>query len=846
MNTYSSLSIFLFFHLLLLPLHIAFANNATSYLPLENIALDCGANKSEQVSYNERIWTGDAGSEYVSSNDEETNKSLMAKASVINASVPDVPYMTARVFHSPFTYRFNVTPGPKFVRLHFYPTSYLDLDVSKAFVSLTAGNFTLLHNLSVSLTTEYINKPYLMKEFIIHVNGRTLELTFSPSSNASDIYAFVNGIEVVSMPSNLYIQGDNAHIPLVGHVPVLSYIHNDSALETMYRINTGGYAIPAKYDTGMFRTWTGDEEASFSAISGYYSDNLTMPIRYPKAIPRYVAPELVYRTSSDMPPFPNPLINLNFNLSWFFPVDSGFNYLVRLHICDVHPDWITKENQVVFNIYLNNQTAMGGFDVIAVSGGPGIPVYLDFVVMVPETREGKQDLWVDLYPDVRSKPQYYTTFLNGVEIFKLSNWAGNLAGVNPTSCKSESVVPVPHVAISENPKKITFIIIGCGLSLVALGGSILFFVIVYVLKLVDPRKISWRHLLILLRNKVRKAHKSSFRHHNFSMGEVRVATNNFDEALVIGIGGFGKVYKASFDGGSTFVAIKRSNPMSEQGALEFETEIHVLSQLRHHNLVSLLSHCQEDGELILAYEYMSNGTLFNHLHSRSREELPLSWIQRLEICIGVARGLHYLHTGTEHKFIHRDIKTSNILLDHNWVAKVSDFGLAKASNPTLISTNVKGSVGYLDPEYFRRHKLTEKSDVYSFGVVLLEVLSARPAVNPVEDDEHGNLAEWALYCCENGIITQLVDPDLEGKIATESFETYIEVVKKCLAEKGEERPTMSDVLQRLVLALQLQRNADNNIAPTRDGKITENTDLERNSDLTPGIEFSEIMIPIGR
>ncbi|KAI9092031.1 hypothetical protein K1719_027966 [Acacia pycnantha] len=127
--------------------------------------------------------------------------------------------------------------------------SYSGLDVSKAFVSVTAGNFTLMRNLStVSLTADYLNKAYLMEEFIIHVSGRTLELTFSPSSNASDVYAFVNGIEVVSMPSNLYIQGDNAHIPLVGHDPVRYYIHNDSALETMYRINTGGSFASVVYE----------------------------------------------------------------------------------------------------------------------------------------------------------------------------------------------------------------------------------------------------------------------------------------------------------------------------------------------------------------------------------------------------------------------------------------------------------------------------------------------------------------------------------------------------------------------------------------------------------------------
>lgn len=213
----------------------------------------------------------------------------------------------------------------------------------------------------------------------------------------------------------------------------------------------------------------------------------------------------------------------------------------------------------------------------------------------------------------------------------------------------------------------------------------------------------------------------------FSLAEIQSATKNFSEALLIGRGGFGKVYKGLIHSGRETVAIKRLKSSSRQGRCEFLTEIETLSELRHINLVSLIGYCSDYKEMILVYEYMPNGTLADHLYNYARkgdDSCTLTWKQRLNICIGAGRGIDYLHTG--HGIIHRDVKASNILLDDNFIAKVSDFGLAKPENQSKlqshVSTKVKGTYGYLDPYYFSTRKLTRKSDTYAFGVVLLELV----------------------------------------------------------------------------------------------------------------------------
>ncbi|EOY17803.1 Malectin/receptor protein kinase family protein [Theobroma cacao] len=302
--------------------------------------------------------------------------------------------------------------------------------------------------------------------------------------------------------------------------------------------------------------------------------------------------------------------------------------------------------------------------------------------------------------------------------------------------------------------------------------------------------------------------------HQFSLPEIRAATNNFHPDLVIGEGAFGNVYKGIVDD-RTMVAVKRLRRDEVEGVKEFQTEVQLLCQLRHQHLVSLIGYCNDKDEKIVVCELMKNGSLRDHLHGCGYDPLP--WKQRLEICIGAARGLHYLHTGAKHAVIHRDVRSNNILLDDKWVSKVSDFGLSKMRpQPSYntskalekIESKVKGTFGYLDPEYFRNSEISEKCDVYSFGVVLFEVLCARPAIDPSQNRCEVNLSEWIHHCIGEGTIYNIIDPYLKGKIAPECFKIFVDIAHCCINEEGDKRPEIGEVELMLELALEMQEKAD--------------------------------------
>ncbi|GLT70826.1 hypothetical protein SLA2020_428830 [Shorea laevis] len=301
----------------------------------------------------------------------------------------------------------------------------------------------------------------------------------------------------------------------------------------------------------------------------------------------------------------------------------------------------------------------------------------------------------------------------------------------------------------------------------------------------------------------------------FSLAELQAATNNFDAHLKIGEGGFGPVYKGLVDGGSLVVAVKRSSRSSLQGVEEFRNEVQLLCQLRHQNLISLHGFCHEKDERIVVYEYMTHGGLDGHLFGNAD---PLPWKRRLELCIGAARGLHYLHTGAKYAIIHRDVKPSSILLDENWDAKLSDFGISKigpssTSKPKLNASTEKipiaGTLGYLDPEYYMNGKLSEKLDVYSLGTVLLEVLCGRRMTDRnAEDEDFVFLIYGIIKCIKNGCVHDVIDPFLKGKIAPVCLIEFVEIALSCVYADPNERPSMGEVEVTLELALELQEKAD--------------------------------------
>ncbi|KAL8158152.1 hypothetical protein AgCh_002735 [Apium graveolens] len=284
----------------------------------------------------------------------------------------------------------------------------------------------------------------------------------------------------------------------------------------------------------------------------------------------------------------------------------------------------------------------------------------------------------------------------------------------------------------------------------------------------------------------------------FSFYEMKQATSNFDDTLVIGKGGFGNVYKGTLAVGDTptAVAIKRLNSMSNQGSAEFLAEIQMLTKLRHSHLVSLIGYCDEGWEMILVYEFMAGGTLADHLYKRVRQGdtslRPLSWVQRLKICIGAAQGLHYLHSGTgiQHRIIHRDVKATNILLDENFAAKISDFGLSKISPANQATTYV---------------------------------LCGRPAVDRTLEEEQIGLAGWAQHCFGEEIIGKIIEPRMKEEACPDSLELLVKVAIQCIDIRPKHRPTMAEVLVCLESALALQTKSTEyylpEIIPSHDDQV---------------------------
>ncbi|KAM2676173.1 hypothetical protein EV1_002866 [Malus domestica] len=752
------------------------------FTPQDNFLIDCGATNKATLPDGRAFKTESESTQQLKADDDN-------KVSVDKADVPSPLYLTARIFKSDATYTFHMArPGWHWIRLHFYPLSNSVFDLQKATFNVMTQKYTLLHSFNVNENKNNTKNQIFMKEYLLNITEQQFSIKFSPMKNS---VAFINAIEVVSAPDNLITDTANNLQPASQFQGLSKF-----GYETMYRLNMGGPLVTSTNDT-LGRSWLPDDAYIKSKNMAKATSVGTSTIKYPDGLTPQIAPPTIYATAVQMADA--VVSNQNFNITWNFQAKNAFAYLIRLHFCDI----VSKSlGNLYFNVYINGNMAISDLDLSHTVNGLAIPYYKDIVVNASLVSDG---LSVQIGPS-RMDNGAPNAILNGLEVMKLSNSVDSLDGEFGVDGKKVETG-------SGGPHRGAVAAVGFGLMF---GAFIGLGAMVYKWR---KRPQDWQKrnsfsswlLPVHAADTSFMSSKTSSNMYNSTLGlgryftfqELQEATNNFDSRKIIGVGGFGNVYLCVIDDG-TSVAVKRGNPQSEQGITEFQTEIQMLSKLRHRHLVSLIGYCDENSEMILVYEYMSNGPFRDHLYGK---DLPLlSWKQRLEICIGAARGLHYLHTGTTQGIIHRDVKTTNILLDDQFTAKVADFGLSKDATmgQNYVSTAVKGSFGYLDPEYFRRQQLTDKSDVYSFGVVLLEALCARPAIDPALPREQVNLADWGMQWKRKGLLEKIIDPFLVGSINPESMKKFGEAAEKCLEEHGVDRPTMGDVLWNLEYALQLQ------------------------------------------
>ncbi|KAB1204885.1 hypothetical protein CJ030_MR3G005607 [Morella rubra] len=774
---------------------VSLVSFSSSFTPSDNYLLNCGS--PTNTTLDNRLFLAD------STKPGSDSLSAGQSISVLNQNPPrnsPALYHTARVFTSSSGYRFNIKKnGTHLVRFHFSPFVARGFDLTSANFSVMVNGILILRDLHSN------NSSAVVREYIIEIDINEVVIVFTPMNDSG--FGFVNAIEVFSAPGDFVI---DAGVKLIRADRIEMYKNLSSqVLETVSRINVGGPKLTPFNDT-LWRTWIPDDDYLVLKSAARRVSASHPPNYQSGGSSREIAPDIVYMTAQEMNR-ENLTLDARFNITWNFPVGlDPARYLVRLHFCDIVSRGL---NLLYFNVYINGYLASGDLDLSTVTYHVlASPVYADYVVDSDDSGVVR----VSVGPSALSSVLTMNAILNGAEIMKMVTVP--IAETNSNSKKTNIWVLVSSVVGG---------FVGLCLALLALLLAIKCWT-----KKPKPRpseSVAWTPLRVYggsshSRMSEGTAYASPGPNGYFALripfADVQLATKNFDQNLIIGSGGFGTVYKGVLRD-NTKVAVKRGVPGSRQGLPEFQTEITVLSKIRHRHLVSLVGYCEEQSEMILVYEYMEKGPLKSHLYASGLP--PLSWKQRLEICIGSARGLHYLHTGSAQGIIHRDIKSTNILLDENYMAKVADFGLSRSGpclNETHVSTGVKGSFGYLDPEYFRRQQLTDKSDVYSFGVVLFEVLCARPAVDPLLAREQVNLAEWAMQWQKKGMLQQIIDPHLAGQIKPSSLKKFGETAEKCLAEYGVDRPTMGDVLWNLEHALQLQETGQRR-EPNEDGSINE-------------------------
>ncbi|XP_062199974.1 probable LRR receptor-like serine/threonine-protein kinase At1g07650 [Phragmites australis] len=449
------------------------------------------------------------------------------------------------------------------------------------------------------------------------------------------------------------------------------------------------------------------------------------------------------------------------------------SYTVKLHFAEIvftNDSTYCSLGKRRFNVFLQGRMVLEDFDIAQSSGAAGKPVIKTFQTYVINHTLEIQFYWAGRGTTGIPYRGYYGPLISAISV--TPNFQLPLAVEPPKTGSSKKtlaasisealVIGIPILAI------VTALIVG-----------------IYWIK---QRRKSLMH---------KDLRALDLQIGSFTLRQIKVATRNFDAANKIGEGGFGSVYKGLlFDG--TIIAVKQLSSRSRQGNREFVNEIGMISALQHPNLVKLYGCCTEGNQLLVVYEYMENNCLARALFVE-QYKLRLEWTTRRKICLGIARGLAYLHEESAIRIVHRDIKASNILLDKDLNAKISDFGLAKLNEDdhTHISTKVAGTIGYMAPEYAMRGYLTDKADVYSFGVVALEIVSGKSNTNYRPKEDFVYLLDWACVLHERGTLLELVDPDLGSNYSTEEALLMLNVALLCTTTAPTLRPKMSKVVSLL-------------------------------------------------
>ncbi|KAG2689232.1 hypothetical protein I3760_09G130700 [Carya illinoinensis] len=451
------------------------------------------------------------------------------------------------------------------------------------------------------------------------------------------------------------------------------------------------------------------------------------------------------------------------SLTYYVRCLAKGNYTVKLHFAEI----ILRNNRSfhsvgrrIFDVYIQDKLVLKDFDIEKEAGGVDKPVIRNFTAVVTN-----KTLEIRFY------------------------WAGK--GTQDVPRRGTYGALISAISIDSNfhppddRKRKIFLALGTVLLV-----SILVFTILGILR--------WKGYLGGRTSREQDLKGLDLQTGFFTFRQIKAATNNFDAANKLGEGGFGSVYKGTLLDG-TIIAVKQLSSKSKQGNREFVNEIGMISGLQHPNLVRLYGCCIERNQLLLVYEYMENNSLAHALFGPEEGPMKLDWHTRHKICVGIARGLAFLHEESPLKIVHRDIKTTNVLLDKDLNPKISDFGLAKLDEEenTHISTRVAGTIGYMAPEYALWGYLTYKADVYSFGIVALELVAGKNNMKFRPTDDFVCLLDWALVLQQKGNLMELVDPRLGSNFSKEEAVRMVKVALLCTNPSPALRPTMSAVVSML-------------------------------------------------